>query len=101
MAYETCCSSVLIKTAAHISKISYQIMELVCEVDSTGVPALSRVNYKQQSSEIFERLTSVNEEMPQLLQGMRYFTLQLCFYSTLFWTDSAAEIKITKREECS
>lgn len=64
-------------------------------MDSTGAPALSRVNFKQQSSEIFVRLTSVNEKMPQLLQEMRHFTLQPWFYSTLFPTDSASEIKIT------
>lgn len=57
MAYETCCSSVLITTTAQLSKTSYQIKELVCEVDSTGTPALSRVNYEQQSSDIFVRLT--------------------------------------------
>lgn len=84
-----------------MSKISYQIMELVCKVDSSGAPALSKVNYKQQSSEIFVRLTSVNGEMPQLLHGMRHFTLQRCFYSTIILTDRPAEIKITKREECS
>lgn len=57
-------------------------MELEYKADSTGAPAVSRVNCKQQSSDIFARLTMVNEEMPQLLQGTWNFqTPQLCFYS--------------------
>lgn len=72
-----------------VSKISSQIMQLVC------------VRWIPQSSEIFVRLSSLNEEMPQRLQGVRHFPLQLCFYSTLIFTDSAAKVEITKREECS
>lgn len=43
-------------------------MRLKCKVDFTGAPAVSRVNCKHQSSEIFARLTLVNKEMPLLLQ---------------------------------
>lgn len=88
LAYETCCSSLPI--AAH------QLMELVCEKDSTGAPAVYMANFKQRCLEIFVGLTLV-QEMPQLLQGTRHFpTPKLCFHATVFLTDITAGIKITR-----
>lgn len=68
----------------------------MCDKDSTGTPAVSMANFKQQSLEIFVGLTLV-QEMPRLLQGTRNFpTPQLCFHATVFLTDITTGIKTTR-----
>lgn len=74
-------------------------MRLERQVDSTGAPAVSRVNFKQQSSAIFARLTLVNKEMPPLLQGEGIS--KPCSYVFTPDRQCCRKNKNTKTEECS